>query len=211
MSEPGLAGFELELRRIADVVGVGLERPDGALVVHLYLVPDGDASEVRRVASEVARRHVDEAVTIEIEGARRAERPERERGLKERVKLLAVRLADGEVEVHLTRTGSRTVGRSSAGRAEGAVAATIEALEALGVRMPYEARAVASVVYGLEHMVVVVLAPLAPGPHGTQRMGVASGATVEESATRATLHALNRFLETDDAFGRIDDDRASIK
>lgn len=193
MIERGLAALELELRQLRGVIGVGLERSGGALLVHLLLSPGAARDEVARGAREVTRGHLDEPVTFEIEQAKKEAHPQKP-GL-ERVRLVAVRSLEGEVEVHLAHKGARTVGRGDPSGADGAVAAAIDAIEGLGVQVPFKPATVATVTQGLDYVVVVVLSPRGPAPHAVHRMGVARGATVEESACKATLHALNRYLE----------------
>jgi len=203
--------FELELRRLAGVVGVGFYTRDHALEVHLLVVAPGEAIELRREATQIAQALVDQPVVINIHDAAaawpqtvdRAERPPR-------VQLLAVRRPDGEdgedeVEVHLAHRGARTVGRGRGGHPSGAVSATMEALAGLGAHLPFHLRSAGPVGIGENQAVIVVLDPL---PEGRSRMGVASSGTVEESACRATLHALNRFLCTDTAFSAAEPSRA---
>jgi hypothetical protein len=209
VSEPELAGLELELRQLRGVVGVGVRRRDGALEVHLYLSAEADAAEVRRRASEVARGHLAEPVAIEIEGGAEAPSLGGAPPGRERARLLAVRVVEGEVEVHLSRRGTRTVGRAAAGRPEGPVAATIEAVEALGFEIPYRAEVLAHARVGLEDLVVVLLRPGPSHADASRRIGIAAAPDLEESASRATLNALNRFLEPRGA--GLDDAPASIK
>jgi hypothetical protein len=196
-----LDALELELRQLPGVVGVGLDDTGEAVVVHLFVSPHDPPGDLRRRASEVGRSHLEGPVVIEIEAAAAT-------GTSAiaavgtspaRVRLLAVRIdeAEGEVEVHLAYGGSRTVGRGQAASSNGSVAATLEALGSLGMSLPYRPKAVATVAVGLDHIVVVSLEAENGSP---DRMGVAQAATNEESAARATLHALNRLLSAEGAF-----------
>ncbi len=223
------AALELELRQLPGVVGVGLEDREDVLTVHLLVSPTERVPDLRRRASEVGRSHIDGPVIIEIDCAERraagvvsaprvatatAETPtaEPEGGVtvaetpvaaSERVRILAVRVVEeeDEVEVHLSRGGARTVGRGRRGLAEGAVMATVEALESLGARLPFKARAAGSMLVGFDYVVMVSLEPTSGG---NDRMGTARAPAVEEAATKATLHALNRFLTHHGVFSERD-------
>lgn len=201
MADSVLDALELELRQLPGVVGVGFEDSGTALTVHLFVSPHDPPGDLRRRASEVGRSHVEGPVVIEIEAAAASGRSVAAPmgASAARVRLLAVRVdeAEGEVEVHLSYGGSRTVGRGQAASTSGAVAATIEALAALGMTVPYRPKAVATMAVGLDHIVVVAL-EAEDGSH--DRMGVAQAATNEESAARATLNALNRMLASEAAF-----------
>jgi hypothetical protein len=215
----GNAALELELRQLPGVVGVGLDYDDGALTVHLLVSPQERVTDLRRRASEVGRSHAEGPVIIEIEGADPLSETLVASGVTEvgeaggvpapsvaqgeRVRMLAVRVVEeeNEVEVHLARGSARTVGRGRCGLPEGAVLATMEALEGLGARLPFTTRATGSLLVAFDHVVVVTLGPTSGGD---DRMGVARAATVEEAATKATLHALNRFLNHDGVFHQAD-------
>src|SRR4051794_5231079 len=182
--------LELELRRLAGVSFVATEDRDDVLIVQIVAVGAiGEAiDELRNRAERIARAHVSGAVSVVIDTGVAEAGPERER-----VQLLAVLpSADGtEIEVHLAFGPDRTVGRGSneAGLAEAATA-TLEALRNLRLAVPYTVSAasgLASPEAG-EAVVIVLSAP------DGKRYGVATGATQEEAAARATLHALNRSL-----------------
>jgi hypothetical protein len=113
---------------------------------------------------------------------------------EQRVELLAVlpSLDNTEVEVHLAYAGLRTVGRARAGMGPvESAAATIEALRALRLSVPYGVAAASVLSDGTGEAVVVVLGP---DSHGGNRYGIATGKNPDEAAARATLHALNRAL-----------------
>ncbi len=126
-----------------------------------------------------------------------------------------------EVEVHLAHDGRRTVGRAPTGGLEQVAVATLRALDALGRHAPFQVRvaarldqlALANTVTAGADVVGVALdadqaeapaepqpavpaAPAVPAvPAVTPRYGASAGRTPEEAAARATLHALNRYLD----------------
>jgi hypothetical protein len=109
-----------------------------------------------------------------------------------RVALLGVHLVDGgrEVEVHLSHEARRTVGRARAGKSVSTALATLEALQDLGLPVPFTVRSAVRLGLGIDGAVVVTLA----GPGG-DRMGLGRAATTDHATVKATLQALNRFLE----------------
>ncbi len=202
MDSQSLGALELELRLLPGVVGVGLDERQEELTVRLFVSPEEGVADLRRRASEVGKSHSDRPIFIEIEGASAAAEDRHEEHPRTgRVALLAVRSheAANEVEVHLSFHEARTVGRGSAGHGRGAAMATLEALEGLGARLRFRVEAVASVSLDFSQTTVVVLRPLSGEG---DRMGVAMGSTLDESASRATLNALNRYLETEGYLGR---------
>lgn len=189
--------LELELRRLPGVVGVGFTDEGETLVVHVL----GDesvlqAGELRRQITQQARSHLDRTLVIELEDVEPpAAGPERGR-----VRLEAVRVDEFSkgLDVHVAFGARRAVGRAEAGSPRAAVAATLEALDGLGARLPFRIdAATASLRDGPEHAVVVVLEPADGQP---KLYGVARARSVEEAAARATLHALNRYLARESAF-----------
>ena len=110
----------------------------------------------------------------------------------QRVEFIAVNLADeGEdVEVHLSLGGRRESARRTGARAKAAAEATLEALHALGWKAPFNVRSAIRLAVGAEGAVIVYL----DGP-GAERMGISRARTTEEAAVKATLHALNRYLD----------------
>jgi hypothetical protein len=195
--------LELELRQIPGVMGVGLGERGGTLVVTLLVEDVPAAATARRHAEELVRSHVDGPASVLVETTGRPVPPTRGPRWSERVRLVAVQVPerDDEVEVHLSHRGTRVVGRSPRSDAKGAVLATMEALQGLGARVPFRVRAVVPVTAeGETAMVVVLSGPEAEVGEASERMGVARGATAAESACRATLHALNRFLSEERAF-----------
>lgn len=122
--------------------------------------------------------------------------PEGEGTRERRVRLLTVLSfpdAD-ELEVHLTLDDQRTIGRSAASRGLlGSVEATIDALSEFlgGPRFtPAWTRTLETGTH--QYLVVIGL----DGPDDIGRYGIAGGDSPLEAAARATLHALNRSVET---------------
>ncbi|MGH9206940.1 MAG: hypothetical protein ACRD1G_10335 [Acidimicrobiales bacterium] len=195
MESASLDALELELRLLPGVMAVGLEGESEQLTVQLLVASSEGTQDLRRRAAEVGRSHIDRPIYIEIEAS--VSRPEGRSGLvarNNRVRLLAVRVMDdqSEAEVHLAYGGARTVGRGPGDQGRGVVLATLEALEGLGASVAFEIAAVASLSLDAKQITVVVLSP---ADDGTDRLGVAKGATFAEAACRATLNALNRHLE----------------
>ena len=182
--------LELELRRLPGVSFVATEDRGDVLIVQIVAAAAvGDAvDELRKRAERIGRAHVSGAVNVVIDSGAAEAGPERER-----VQLLAVLpSADGtEIEVHLAFGPDRTVGRGSsdAGPAEAATA-TLEALRGLRLAVPYTVSAASGLASPEEGEAVVIILSAPDG----KRYGVATGATQEEAAVRATLHALNRSL-----------------
>jgi hypothetical protein len=113
-----------------------------------------------------------------------------------RVRLLAVLTFPDtdELEVHLTYSGRRSIGRAAASRSVlGAVEATVAGLETFvpGIEfLPSWARPMDDADGRPSYLVACALT--APG--GANRYGIAAGASPIEAAARATLHALNRSI-----------------
>lgn len=179
----GIDELELELRRLPDVLFVGLSDDGGLSTVQVVAPAAVDPHGLRLQAEQLCRYHLEGAFRVDVAGGSRPAR----------VRLLDVQIrkeGDEEVEVHLGYRGQRTVGRGPAGDPTGAAAATFEALQHLGARVPFSVEAAALFEHELGDGVMIVLS--SPGV-GT-RYGVAAGMNVEQAAARATLHALNRFL-----------------
>ena len=192
--------LELELRAVPGVDGVGFSEDGGALTIHLLASDAGAVPEVRRQVAQRARAHVEGPAILEIETPAGSLSPRLSRPAGGRVQLLAVRKVTftQEVEVHLSRGDTRTVGRAKAESPTAAVTATLEALSALGADLPFRPEA-ATVAVGPSFEAAVVVRLEAEAGGGT-RYGVARAATLEEAACQATLHALNRYLVRGEAF-----------
>lgn len=190
MTEGDMHALELELRRLPGVSFVAFGEQEGVLVVQLLAAGVTDPSDLHERASNLGRAHLDRPVLIEIDTG-----PGRQPSPGERVELLAVLPSpDGrEIEVHLAFGGQRTIGRGQIGGGPTeAATATLDALRGLRLSVPFQVLSAASGLSGAPgDAVMVVLGGESPG---TSRFGVASGSSGAEAASRATLHALNRYL-----------------
>ena len=213
--------LELELRQIPGVGFMGAVETPAGLVIQLGVEPVVDKDWLVTEARRLAELHVAGSIRIEVTTLGEAE-PEPEftsepvylprRG---RVQLLVVLPwpERQEVEVHLAHEGRRTVGRAPAGGLEQVAIATLHALAALGRPAPFQVRiatrldqlAPIEAVSGGTDVVGVALdidpaaergeraAPEVPSV--TPRFGTSAGRTPEEATARATLHAVNRYLD----------------
>lgn len=105
--------------------------------------------------------------------------------------------ARGISEVSLSYGTARGTGRAPAGPLVGGAQATLTALGALGMDVPFYLVSAERMQGAPGDAVVVVLAPRAASgtSHGSsERIGVATGERDVDAASRATLGALNRFL-----------------
>jgi hypothetical protein len=192
-----LNSFELELRRLPDVVGVGFTDNDDGVTVHVLAPGSATVDELRHRVAQLGRVFLEQPVTVEVDDGRgpvSGSAPARER-----IRLLAVRVVadEAEVEVHLGFQGRRTVGRGPAGVPTGAAEATIEAIDRLGAKIPFRVQEVVSAGTPDQERVVVVLGDR---DGGETRHGVAAGSDLELVTARATLHALNRYVEDASVF-----------
>jgi hypothetical protein len=179
--------LELELRRLPHVAFVGFTDRADTVVVQVLALASPDPTTLRAQAERACRAHLDGPFVVEIAGGTRPSR----------IRLLDVQLRqdrdnDVEVEVHLGFEGVHTVGRARGGDPTAAATATFEALQRLGAPVPFQVEAAALFEHVLGEGVMLVLGSEQSG----QRYGVAAGASVEQAAVRATLHALNRYLAT---------------
>jgi hypothetical protein len=117
-----------------------------------------------------------------------------------RVSLLgaAFDVAQGTSEVSIAIGAARGTGRAAAGPLAGGAQATLNALEALAIDVPFYLVS-AERAHGVPgEPVVVVLAPkrttATTAGGSVERLGVAAGADDVEASSRATLGALNRHL-----------------
>jgi hypothetical protein len=177
--------LELELRQLPGVTFVGFGERGGALVVQLVTDESADQEDIRERATRLARAHIEGDVIVEMGQSHSS--------MAGRVQLMAVLPWPDEnaIEVHLSRSGRSAVGRSTRGGPEDAASATLEALGGLGVEVPFHVAAAVPLDATSGHGVVVV----ALAGAGDARHGVAEGPSLEDAAARATLHALNRWLE----------------
>ncbi len=179
--------LELDLRRLPNVAFVGFHERTDTLVVQVLALASPDPSTLRHQAERSCRAHLDRPFVVEIAGGTRPSR----------IRLLDVHLVDRDaepvaIEVHLGFEGVRTVGRANGDDPTAAAAATFDALQRLGAKVPFQVEAAALFEHVLGEGVMIVLGSEQSG----QRYGVAAGTNVEQAAVRATLHALNRYLST---------------
>ena len=183
--------LELDLRRLPNVTYVGFMDRADTLVVQILATGTPDPDRLLAAAEKACFARLDRAFHVELAGGSR----------RDRIRILAVRVPIGhangsgapvgdDVEVHLGFEGVRSIGRAPAGGAEAAARATIDALRGLGATVPFTIEAAALFEHALGRGVMLVLASETEG----ERYGVAAADTEEVAATRATLHALNRYL-----------------
>lgn len=193
MADGAFDAMELELRQLPQVLAASVVPEPQHVAIHLLAAP-GDVTELRRVAVEIAEGHVEGAIALDIAVASAAEMRSGTNALpRQRVQLLTVRrpARDDEIEVHLAFRGARTVGRGPAASLAGTVHATVDALQGLGARLPFQLKTVTRVGIGDDTAVLVIFS----SPGQPDRLGIAQASNVEESTARATLCALNRFLD----------------
>jgi hypothetical protein len=211
--------LELELRQIPGVGFMGAVETPAGLVIQLGVESTVDHAWLLAEARRLAELHVAGSIRIELTALGEdeeaspdlvAEPAPPRRG---RVQLLVVLPwpERAEIEVHLAHEGRRTVGRAPTGGLEQVAVATLRALDALGRPAPFQVRAAArldqliptNVPDARAEVVGVALEadPAAAESHApavpavTPRYGSSAGRTPEEAAARATLHALNRYLD----------------
>jgi hypothetical protein len=191
----GLSELELELRLLPGVVDVGFSpvEPTGRLAVSLVtLDPEED---LQREASRIARVYRGSA-TIEIvdltpprSAAREMRRPAQ---ADERVALVESSVeATGEAKVVLAWMGHASQATASAGSLIGPAQATLGALDGLGIDVDATLSSV-SAGRGIDNPPVRVI--LQSRHEETEFVGIARGRDEPESAARATLAAVNRYL-----------------
>jgi hypothetical protein len=184
MSSPYDA-LELELRLIPGVRVVTFGERNDVFLVQVGVGEDADEHELRQRATAVAAAHLDRPHVVEVIGEWGRE--------GERVRMLAVLvLPDLEVEVHLAKGGRRTIGRRRSGdEVSAAVGSVLDALEALGLDVPFKPGWSGSLPDPSGQAIAVSL----EATDGTSvRWGTAVGPSAAEAAVRATLDALNRHL-----------------
>jgi len=219
-----LDDFELEVRKLPGVVGVGFSGERGDLTVHISFGDAADALAAKPQLPDLLRLYFEQPVAclVDVAGGasgaigelfvvpedaaaenhvQRSEPepnavqagPARRAGdALRRVEVLGVKLVDeGEhVEVQLRMGAQQKSARAAGARPKAAAEATIEALRSLGWKTPFNVKSAIRLAVGAEGAVIVYL----DGP-GAERMGISRARTTEEAAVKATLHALNRYLD----------------
>lgn len=175
--------LELALRRLPDVEYVGFGEHASTLVVQVLAASSTDIEALRRNSRRVCETHLDRGFVLELPQS----------GRPSRIRLLDVQTPHSdEVVVHLGFNGVYTSGRSRGSDPVAAASATFEALTELGADVPFRVEAAALFEHQVGEGVMVVLGSDDESP----RYGVAGGSDAAQAGARATLHALNRYLST---------------
>jgi hypothetical protein len=185
--------FELELRSLPGVLNVGISHLENGDVDAVTLfVRDQDPEAVRDVAMHVSSLYYPD-VTVTVEDANRAPTTFGGRGV--RVALLWTEFNDkeGVSEVQLGYEGQVGIGLSSSGPLIGGAEATLAALRDLGYEIPCYLMAATTVHTATGWPVIITFRSLADGG---DRIGIAQAEGELESAAKATLDALNRYLSS---------------
>lgn len=193
MMTPSEEDFELELRSLPGVLSVGVDHRDNGEVDAVTLFVRGqDPESVRHVALQVASLYYPTAA-VTVEDANRA--PSSRRGAEGRVALVRTdfNIHEGVSEVELSFAGRVGIGRSGSGALIGGAEATLAALREIGYEVPFFLVAVNSIATVRGWPVIVTLRSLSDEG---DRIGIAQSNGDLESAARATLDALNRYLAT---------------
>ena len=196
MMTPSEEDFELELRSLPGVMSVGVgHRENGDVEKVTLFVRGQDPEAVRAVALQVASLYYPTAAVL-VEDANRA--PADRQGATARVALVRTdfNVHDGVSEVHLNLAGRVGIGRSGSGPLVGGAEATLIALRELGYDIPFFLVAVNNISTVRGWPVVVTLHSMS---NGGDRIGIAQSDGELESAAKATLDALNRYLSSVDS------------
>jgi hypothetical protein len=191
--------LELELRKLPEVLAVGFEGPtegsavadDALITVHLFVAEGASHDAVEQQALDLGRIHMDRPLRVAIAPDSHASRVVALPGQR-RVRLLDVALApDGAtVQVEVSLDTVTVTGTGTAAALSGAVDATLDALRELGWLVPFTISSAARLTLG---GTAAVLVHLTGGPG--DRFGVGAAPVPQMAAAKATLHALNRWLE----------------
>jgi hypothetical protein len=201
MMTPSEEDFELELRSLPGVLSVGVDHRDNGEVERVTLFVRGqDPESVRHVALQVASLYYPKAA-VTVEDANRAPILGGKGGDPSRVALVRTdfNVHDGVSEVHLNFAGRVGIGRSGSGPLVGGAESTLIALRELGFDVPFFLVAVNTVSSVRGWPVMVTLRSLSDAG---DRIGIAQSDGECDSAARATLDALNRFLSAHGAGAR---------
>jgi hypothetical protein len=198
--------LELELRKLPSVVAVGFEGPsvdapvsdDAVLTVHVLVSDLEVRSAVEQTALDLGRLHLGRPLRVIVapegdgEDAAEVVMPIPPPVILSRVRLVDVALVESGryVEVALAHGDLRAIGRGPAGTPGGAAGATLVALRQLGWAVPFSLGSGVRLAVGATGAVLIHLV----GPDG-DRLGVSVGDTAEQAAVKATLQALNRWLD----------------
>lgn len=195
--------LELELRKLPDVVAVGFEGTDGEdslILVHLLVSDPGARATVEEQALDLGRLHLGRPLRVVIAPEDDGAAPSSSDAFRgftpvrsaSRVEFLGVAFVDDgdSLEVTLGHGDRRAVGRGPTGSLAGAASAVLAALRQLGWSVPFQLESSVRLAVGNAGAVLVHLI----GPDG-DRLGISLGETAEQAAVKATLQALNRWLD----------------
>jgi hypothetical protein len=183
--------FELELRSLPGVLNVGISHAENGDVDAVTLfVRDQDPEAVRDVAMHVSSLYYPD-VTVTVEDANRAPSVHGRDGPRVALTWTDFNEKEGVSEVHLSYEGQLGTGLSVSGPLIGGAEATLAALRDLGYEIPCYLMAVNNVHTSTGWPVIVTFRSLADG---SERIGIAQAEGELESAAKATLDALNRYL-----------------
>lgn len=182
--------FELELRALPGVVSMSVRRDDDGHATSVTIHDAGAALEVTRArAREILGLYYPRAELV-VEAMNLAvATPRPARVALERADYLD---AEATSEVSLLWGGQRGVGRANSGPVIGGAQATLAALRDAGCAVPFDVWSANAVAVASHWPVVVILRA-----HESRRelIGIASAPHEIWSAARATMNALNRYLE----------------
>lgn len=193
MMTPSEEDFELELRSLPGVMSVGVDhRETGEVDAVTLFVRGQDPESVRHVALQVASLYYPTAA-VTVEDANRS--ASGGGAGAERVVLTKTdfNVHEGVSEVELAVAGLVGIGRSGSGPLIGGAEATLSALRELGYEVPFFLVAVNNIATARGWPVIVTLRSLSDEG---DRIGIAQSNGDLESAAKATLDALNRYLAT---------------
>ncbi len=190
-----LGDLELELRLLPGAVGVALVQADDGSASRVTLLAVSPGPSLAEEAAQLALAHGMEAPLDVVDLGEVAEvaTPPSPTRRDHRVALVrADFLSDtGVCEVELSAGEIRGVGRAAYGPLIGGAVATLDALRQVGMDPPFYLLSACRVSVVPDAPTVVVLRPVAGGK---DRIGIAHREHDVESASRATLSAVNRDL-----------------
>jgi hypothetical protein len=196
MSIPSEEDFELELRSLPGVLSVGVAHRENGEVNEVTLFVRGqDPESVRTVALQVTSLYYPTAA-VTVEDANRAPLGRTADGTRVALTRTDFNVHDGVSEVHLSFAGRVGVGRSGSGPLVGGAEATLIALRELGYEVPFFLVTVNTITTVRGWPVLVALRSLS---NEGDRIGIAQSEGELESAAKATLDALNRYLSSIEA------------
>jgi hypothetical protein len=186
--------FELELRSLPGVLSVGLNHDDGGEVDAVMLLARGqDPDALRDVALQVASLYYPEAL-VTVEDANGAPSARGDRAARVALVWSEFNEHDGISQVQLNVAGRIGIGRSGSGPLIGGAEATLSALRDLGCGIPFYLMEATKVDTVTGWSVVVTFRSLTGMD---DRMGIAQADTDLVAAAKATLNALNRYVNMD--------------